>query len=594
MIGRIGLALALAAAAVIALAQGGESEIDPATLPNAVFSKKPRSISFDNRPVDGATFEVKFGQVGQTGLVSFWAPRDSSIIGEKTVNYGFFLRAGPATGCDYGYRILQGLARRHGYRLKSIDGDACNESQPGWFTQSGYAELVAGSRVRIERILADGAGEVTTPQGKSVAATVHNAQISAGRIYVRAEANVSGRLPVVTWEGHVALTNIKCTELPDVVKAFAEQKGYSVSAVTLDTCGEANQLSKGKVILKGAAPQACKADAYLGAWQRKGEGAQKPQVQIMFATERGASAPVGSTRGFASAPYGDGTVVASRIRQVGDSCTFDAQCGSNLSSANACKLVIDPAKNTLKVEGGSQMFVSDRVWTRSAPMAVEATCSREDVEGDWRRSDGANVPIVGVHVFRNGPGGNALLFNHPEGWWPKGQTKFTGIYREGGDRSCKLKATCATYDRTASGTVVRRERACTLMVDPVKKRMTESGSSLFYTRDVAATATVAKPDAAAAAAPKAQSAEEQAATSALNAQQAETAKREIAEYEAQKKRIADEQAAKEAAYRKALADREALIAENERKAREAYTKWEAAAAACRAGDQSQCAPQPKP
>ena len=86
----------------------------------------------------------------------------------------------------------------------------------------------------------------------------------------------------------------------------------------------------------------------------------------------------------------------------------------------------------------------------------------------------------------------------------------------------------------------------------------------------------------------------QAATSALNAQQAETAKREIAEYESQKKRIADEQAAKEAAYRKALADREALIAENERKAREAYTKWEAAAAACRAGDQSQCAPQPKP
>lgn len=337
----------------------------------------------------------------------------------------------------------------------------------------------------------------------------------------------------------------------------------------------------------------CKSDAYLGAWQRKGEGGQKAQVQIVFATERGASAPVGSTRGFASAPYGDGTVVASRIRQVGDGCTFDAQCGSNLSSANACKLVIDPAKNTLKVEGGSQMFVSDRVWTRTTPMAAETVCSREDVEGDWRRSDGANVPIVGVHVFKNGPGGNALLFNHPEGWWPKGQTKFTGIYREGGDRSCKLKATCATYDRTVSGNVVRRERACTLTIDPVKKRMTESGSSLFYTRDGAAKAAPAKPEAAAAV-PTAQSAEEQAATSSLNAQQAATAKREIAEYEAQKKRIADEQAAKEAAYRKALADREALIAENERKAREARARWEAAAAACRAGDRSQCAPAPRP
>lgn len=451
-----------------------------------------------------------------------------------------------------------------------------------------------GPPVRIERILADSVGEVTTPQGKSVAATVHKAQISAGLIYVRAEANASGRLPTVTWEGHVALTNIKCTRLPDVVKAFAEQKGYSVSAVTLDTCGEANELSKGKVILKGApaGPLSCKSDAYLGAWQRKGEGGQKLQVQIVFVTERGASAPVGSTRGFASAPYGDGTVVASRIRQVKDSCIFDAQCGSNLSSANACKLVIDPANNTLKIEGGSQMFVSDRVWTRSTPMAAETVCSREDVEGDWRRSDGANVPIVGVHVFKNGPGGNALLFNHPEGWWPKGRTKFTGIYREGGDRSCKLKATCATYDRTTSGNVVRRERACTLTIDPVKKRMTESGSSLFYTRDGAVKGTPAKPEAAAAA-PTAPSAEEQAATSSLNAQQAATAKREIAEYEAQKKRIADEQAAKEAAYRKALADRDALIAENERKAREARAKWEAAAAACRAGDQSQCAPTPK-
>ncbi|WP_152998867.1 cell envelope integrity protein TolA [Sphingopyxis sp. H115] len=339
-----------------------------------------------------------------------------------------------------------------------------------------------------------------------------------------------------------------------------------------------------------AAPQRCKSDSYLGAWQRKGEGGQKAQVQIVFATERGASAPVGSTRGFASAPYGDGTVVASRIRQVGDSCTFDAQCGSNLSSANACKLVIDPAKNTLRVEGGPQMFVSDRVWTRTTPTPAEMTCGREDVERVWRRSDGANIIISGVHVFKNGPGGNALLFNHPEGWWPKGQTKFTGIYREGGDRSCKLKATCATYDRTASGTVVRRERACTLTIDPMKRRMTESGSSLFYTRDGAATP--AKPEAAAAV-PTAPSAEEQAATSSLNAQQAATAKREIAEYEAQKKRIADEQAAKEAAYRKALADREALIAENERKAREAQAKWEAAAAACRAGDRSQCAPAPQ-
>ncbi|MBA3940433.1 MAG: hypothetical protein C0520_04395 [Sphingopyxis sp.] len=589
--------MGLAAAAVIALAQGSESEIDPATLPNAAFSEKLETHSFP-RHVEVTKFQVEFGpvvqQTGQKGFAVLWIPHDISNVDPKSVSFDLRFRTDLANDCDFGYKILRGLARRHGYRVKSINGRNCNKNTPGWVYQDGSVELDAGSRVRIERILPDSAGEVTTPQGKSVAATVHNAQISAGRIYVRAEANVSGRLPAVTWEGHVALTNIKCTELPDVVKTFAEQKGYSVSAVTLDTCGEANELSKGKVILKGAAPQACKADAYLGAWQHKGEGGQKPQVQIVFATERGASAPVGSTRGFASAPYGDGTVVASRIRQVGDGCTFDAQCGANLSSANACKLVIDPAKNTLKVEGGSQMFVSDRVWTRTTPRAVETVCSREDVEGDWRRSDGANVPIVGVHVFKNGPGGNALLFNHPEGWWPKGQTKFTGIYREGGDRSCKLKATCATYDRTVSGNVVRRERACTLTIDPVKKRMTESGSSLFYTRNGAATGPGAKsaPTIAQPAKPD-PSAEEKAATSSLNAQQAVAAKREVAEYEAQKKRIADEQAAKEAAYRKALADREALIAETDRKAREAQAKWEAAVAACKAGDHSQCGPVPK-
>lgn len=452
---------------------------------------------------------------------------------------------------------------------------------------------------------------VVQREGRDVEATdyqVWHTVNGSGFLSLKIEKSPPGDEYLAVWRSDRYGKAVSCEEEAKVVAALAAHLKFAVYSSDLSKCRSIPSgillrtiEEQGRMVLAPhgvARPTApitatCKSDAYLGAWQRKGEGAQKTQVQIVFATERGASAPVGSTRGFASAPYGDGAVVASRIRQVGDSCTFDAQCGPNLSSANACKLVIDPAKNTLKVEGGSQMFISDRVWTRSAPMAVEATCSREDVEGDWRRSDGANVPIVGVHAFKNGPGGNALLFNHPEGWWPKGQTKFTGIYREGGDRSCKLKATCATYDRTASGTVVRRERACTLTIDPVKKRMTESGSSLFYTRDGAAKGTPAKPEAAAAV-PTAQSAEEQAATSALNAQQAETAKREIAEYEAQTKRIADEQAAKEAAYRKALADREALIAENERKAREAYTKWEAAAAACRAGDQSQCAPQPKP
>ena len=243
------------------------------------------------------------------------------------------------------------------------------------------------------------------------------------------------------------------------------------------------------------------------------------------------------------------------------------------------------------------------------PSTVGQTCSRDDIEGDWKRSDGAVVPIVGVQAFKNGPGGNALLFNHPEGWWPKGQTKFTGIYREGGERSCKLKATCATYDRTSGGNVIRRERACTLTIDPVRKRMTESGSGLTYGRPAgpggmpsaaAAPASAAPASAAPAStaplspAPAPQpNAEEEAATRSLNAQQAAAARKERADYAAEVKRVADEQAAKEAAYRKALADREALIAENERKAREAQETWQAAVAACKAGDHSQCAPMPQ-
>lgn len=87
--------------------------------------------------------------------------------------------------------------------------------------------------------------------------------------------------------------------------------------------------------------------------------------------------------------------------------------------------------------------------------------------------------------------------------------------------------------------------------------------------------------------------EEIAATRSLNTQQNIAAKREIEAYETEKKRIADEQAAKDAAYRKALADREALIAETNRKAAEDRRKWEAAVAACKAGNRSQCGAAPQ-
>lgn len=83
--------------------------------------------------------------------------------------------------------------------------------------------------------------------------------------------------------------------------------------------------------------------------------------------------------------------------------------------------------------------------------------------------------------------------------------------------------------------------------------------------------------------------EEQAQRQALNEEQAKFAAQQIADFEAQKKAIADEQATQEAAYRDALAARDAQIAATDKAHAEAQARWEAAVAACNAGDRSQCA-----
>lgn len=330
---------------------------------------------------------------------------------------------------------------------------------------------------------------IATAEGR-VPATRYTAETPAGRTSFTIENRTDGRAPVVVWESYAFLNNITCEHHRERARKLAELKGLRVASISMAVCGATGEPSTGRVEVKRAglpstsqAAPTCRSDAYLGAWQRKGEGKQKPNVQIVFETVRGASAPTGSTRGFRGAPFDDGTFIAARIRQVGTSCSFDAQCGTHLGSANPCKLEVDPKAGRLRVEGGSLIFVSDLDWTRTSPMAADATCRREDIEGNWRRSDGAIVPIVGVEQFKDGDGGVALLFNHPEGWWPKGQHKFTHIVRVGGRRSCRLLATCATYDRAANGGMQRRERTCGLTVDPVKRRLTESGSSLYYTRE---------------------------------------------------------------------------------------------------------------
>lgn len=88
--------------------------------------------------------------------------------------------------------------------------------------------------------------------------------------------------------------------------------------------------------------------------------------------------------------------------------------------------------------------------------------------------------------------------------------------------------------------------------------------------------------------------EEQAQRQALNGEQAKFAAQQIADYEARKQAIADEQAAQEAAYQDALAARDAQIAATDKAHAEAQARWEAAVAACNAGDRSQCAQPAQP
>ncbi|PKP88239.1 MAG: hypothetical protein CVT78_02945 [Alphaproteobacteria bacterium HGW-Alphaproteobacteria-17] len=427
--------------------------------------------------------------------------------------------------------------------------------------------------------------EVSTPASSRTRATVRIglwADGSTGSWSVRWRRNVDRR---------------HCIDEVNWVKALAEQAGFQVRSLSIQECesyraDEGVLASNGTLTLerraKGSAPGGkCSADAFVGTWQRPGFGRQNAQVRLVLAIDGDTGSA--RARGFARHPYSEDDTVITRITGDGSNCRFQAKCGKTLESAPSCTVVVDPAKNTLKVEGGTSIFISNLVWTRAAAPPEKPTCTRQDIEGDWHRSDGSLVPIVGVDAFARGPGGNALLFNHPENW-PRGQTKFRGIYRVGGAQSCQLKAVCAGYDRNSrTGAVTRNERACELTIDPVRGTLRESGSNLTYRRDGRGGAPTPAP--APVPEPKV-SAEELAATRSLNADQAATAKREIERYEADKKRIADEQAANEAAYRKALADREALIAENDRKAREAMRKWEADVAACKAGDRSKCAPGP--
>lgn len=227
-------------------------------------------------------------------------------------------------------------------------------------------------------------------------------------------------------------------------------------------------------------------------------------------------------------------------------------------------------------------------WVRGAAAALPKTCTPADFNGRWDRSDGARITIRGAGS--DGVGGYASMDENP-GDWVQGQHKYVSMRMKS---ACVYTAKCYASQRTSTNGVrdfKMVETACELVIDPATKRMTERGTSNSYSYTKAGMGAATRKPPSAATPPE--PAQPSQAVQALNSEQAAAAKREIQAYEARKKAIADEQAAKEAAYRKALADREALIAENNRRAAEARAKWEASAAACRAGDQSQCALQPQ-
>lgn len=87
--------------------------------------------------------------------------------------------------------------------------------------------------------------------------------------------------------------------------------------------------------------------------------------------------------------------------------------------------------------------------------------------------------------------------------------------------------------------------------------------------------------------------DEVAQREALNSEQARLAAQQLAGFEAERKAAVDAQDAKEAAYRAALAAHDADVAASQQRAAEAMARWEAAVAACKAGDRSQCAPPVK-
>lgn len=184
---------------------------------------------------------------------------------------------------------------------------------------------------------------------------------------------------------------------------------------------------------------------------------------------------------------------------------------------------------------------------------------------------------------------------------PNGRRPWTSVslrVSPDGSDSCKMSAVCINYDiNRSTGQTFKRERNCTLTVDPQRQTLSESGSTLSYSRTPRGPGrggepgrSITAPPAeapASAPAPSAQDLAEIATRERLNREQAAFSAKQVAE-----------NAAAKVAYDKATAERVATIvaqtAEQERKEREyqaAMAKWRADVEACNRGEISRCGPQ---
>ncbi len=106
----------------------------------------------------------------------------------------------------------------------------------------------------------------------------------------------------------------------------------------------------------------------------------------------------------------------------------------------------------------------------------EAKCSARDIEGNWKRGDGASIVLNGMNLK---DGGRALMFNNPNGW-PAGAFKFSGIKQKSG---CEFQATCQTVHRNSAGGGYNiSKESCTLVLDKKAGTLKAPGSHGSYTR----------------------------------------------------------------------------------------------------------------